>query len=1699
MKKTPIPKSRTLWKGVCLALFAGIGSTLAAEPTVFDNEGISFSPGHFPVWDGWTIDNADRAKVVVEDFGLTYDVADGRRIEGGIRSISLIGSPDPKMDNWLTLPVEAPEADGSMFFSIVFHPHSVGTEADPDQFFLRLGGWSAFTAVKLRENELEVTGNNVPIAPGSELEDREALTGMNHLLVGELVVDGDGTVTTMNVWLNPSADDSGSPTHSVSLNVDAESVTFVDMRSQNTRTTIDNLTLGSSFSDVVPPLPEDPGDITLTLPSDANEAEPGIQVSGGTLFVEVDGEPYVADTVLPVGTVVTYRAVPNQDWELTGWNGTTLTGEEIEVPVYSATNISPVFEFGDVRVTLKWGHGARPRLQLQNQDGGWGNTNRTIFDNGEVIRVVGDGLPFFVFNHWRGDLEPLNNNLDPDNPDRITSGLTVGGGLLSDDIVVEATAYFSVREFVRHGTAGTIGLDGIDYDFTEAGVPGTIPAAEMSQILAEKYAAGVGGAVNWSLPLEYSGLVVDPTVDFSTPQPPGFIRYDFTGAVVDSNLPHFRDIHVDVGGRTVLVRQGPRNRVEAGGAGNRSTADGPGTISINESISLMGDVFRPLEIALNAGGRQATSGPGSLGGATSWDLEFDADDKVVMAGLVYLNRTDWQFFNADGAVRLWADAVYDDGSTSTQLSSPNMHNVLGEHNHFLGFSAPEGRYITNIRVLHQGGNNRSFTNLDDLVIILEGDPDATYALDVSAEGGSVEVSPEGPYNEGDTVTLTATGADPGQLFVGWAHASSPDNLISTATSVDLTVRSNMEIVALFEDAPEADPVLVLDSEAISFSPGHFPVWDGWMIDDTDRAKVVVQDFGLHYDVVGGRRIDGGIRSILLDGGVNVGDEINSMDNWLTLPVSMDGSEDSIFFSVVFNAETVGTEADPAELFIRLAGWNVYFAVKVYDGILELPGGNTLDFADTGTEALAGVNHLLVGEVQSAPDGSITGLNAWLNPTATDRTPMLSASLGGGTNVSDIEYVEVRSQKVPMVMDNLVFGFGWQDVVPLLPQDPGDITLTLPDDGNEAEPGIQVSGGTLFVEVDGDPYVADTVLPIGTVVTYRAVPDSGTEFIRWNGTNLTGMEIEVPVYSNTNISPVFEFGDIRVEVRHGHGARPRLQLQNQEGGWSNTNRTLFDNGEVIRVVGDGLPFFSFNHWRGDLEDLNDPVDLDNTDHISPGLTVGGGLLSSDIVVEATAYLNVREFARFAVEGEMDLDYTQFDFTEAGMPGTASAATMAEAVSSRFDRGLGGVVTFNNPLEFSGLFIDPTVDFSTPAPEGFIEYDAEGEVTDSRIPNFRNMHIDIGDRTVLVRQGARNYAEAGGAGNRATADGPGVESINESLSFMGETFRPLTLLVNPGGRQPASPPAVLNAPSSWDLEFDADDKVVMAGITFLPTNNWQFYNADGAVRIWADAVYDDGSTSTQLSSPNLRDSGGEHNHFAGFQAPEGRYITNIRLWVQGGNNRAFGSADNLVVILEDDEAEAVYEVEVTVEGSGSVSASPEGPYADGDTVMLTAVPDAGNRLAMWTDTTTGAVLGMSSTLDLVVRANLGITATFTDDGFRAALESALGGTVTVLSEEDGLYSSNWLGTFEAMADDLPWVYTEDHGWLYVYAAEDGAAASAMGWHYDIEVGFIYAIEANYPDIWTAGDETWFHFFMEYNDPRLFYAYEDEDFIFVPRSGD
>jgi uncharacterized repeat protein (TIGR02543 family) len=85
--------------------------------------------------------------------------------------------------------------------------------------------------------------------------------------------------------------------------------------------------------------------------------------------------------------------------------------------------------------------------------------------------------------------------------------------------------------------------------------------------------------------------------------------------------------------------------------------------------------------------------------------------------------------------------------------------------------------------------------------------------------------------------------------------------------------------------------------------------------------------------------------------------------------------------------------------------------------------------------------------------------------------------------------------------------------------------------------------------------------------------------------------------------------------------------------------------------------------------------------------------------------------------------------------------------------------------------------------------------------------------------------------------------------------------------------------------------------------------------------------------------------------------------------------------------MYEINVGIQGKGSVELVPSGPYSEGQEVTMTAVPDVGWAFSAWN----GDVAGTTNPVQFVINSNMAVTAEFVASADDLRVWTSPGGTV------------------------------------------------------------------------------------------------------------
>jgi hypothetical protein len=197
--------------------------------------------------------------------------------------------------------------------------------------------------------------------------------------------------------------------------------------------------------------------------------------------------------------------------------------------------------------------------------------------------------------------------------------------------------------------------------------------------------------------------------------------------------------------------------------------------------------------------------------------------------------------------------------------------------------------------------------------------------------------------------------------------------------------------------------------------------DGWVVQPADLGKAIIANGGLVYVAADDAFVDGGTKQLVLSGSA-----ASKMNSFATRPIDP-APTGSTYFRVLMRSSTKGTDVAPSELFVRLAGWNLYAAAKFYAGVIELPGGNILE-VDTTNGLPLDETHMLVLKM-NAEAGVVTSLDLWLNPEFADAaSPDLSVD-GLNVDISSVSQLELRSQNTLTRVDEIELAETWGGVVP----------------------------------------------------------------------------------------------------------------------------------------------------------------------------------------------------------------------------------------------------------------------------------------------------------------------------------------------------------------------------------------------------------------------------------------------------------------------------------------------------------------------------------------------------------------------------------------------------------------------------------------------------------------------------------------------
>ncbi len=152
----------------------------------------------------------------------------------------------------------------------------------------------------------------------------------------------------------------------------------------------------------------------------------------------------------------------------------------------------------------------------------------------------------------------------------------------------------------------------------------------------------------------------------------------------------------------------------------------------------------------------------------------------------------------------------------------------------------------------------------------------------------------------------------------------------------------------------------------------------------------------------------------------------------------------------------------------------------------------------------------------------------------------------------------------------------------------------------------------------------------------------------------------------------------------------------------------------------------------------------------------------------------------------------------------------------------------------------------------------------------------------------------------------------------------------------------------------------------------------------SVTANGSGTVTKSPPKENYSHGEKVTLTAQPEP-GHYFANWSGSVTGSTNPVTITVDRNMTIVGNFASTPLFTLDVTVEGEGQVTWSPDKTtFSDGETVTLTATPAGGSQFVGWS----GDALDLTNPLTLIMDGNKSIIATFTEPGYSTYLPSVIG---------------------------------------------------------------------------------------------------------------
>jgi hypothetical protein len=324
---------------------------------------------------------------------------------------------------------------------------------------------------------------------------------------------------------------------------------------------------------------------------------------------------------------------------------------------------------------------------------------------------------------------------------------------------LQATVTYSpqtIREFANYTLVGTwdggdavekdAGDESLDANLTTPGyfasiygdISGnTICRSDFKTQIAAAYAAGLGGVIDFE----------DANLTYSAD---GYSAITRTGA---DNINAGGLITISKG--TQWWYEGDYNVGDANGAPSGAYR-GKQTAAFDGTGPSGPDRFNPeafFFITQASSGSLDELGTYCMGQTSSFDLDFNPADKVVVVGFAALN---WANFQSQQDVskpleypnypNIHAIATFTNGATTVEQMAVGLsHDTNPGNDYYFGFEAPSGYYLENLLVYSIGNTARIVMGIDDLGFIVENPspPAAVLAAEdvtITTNGTGVDVS-----------------------------------------------------------------------------------------------------------------------------------------------------------------------------------------------------------------------------------------------------------------------------------------------------------------------------------------------------------------------------------------------------------------------------------------------------------------------------------------------------------------------------------------------------------------------------------------------------------------------------------------------------------------------------------------------------------------------------------------------------------------------------------------------------------------------------------------------------------------------------------------------------------------------------------------------------------------------------------------------